>query len=149
MRSNARSGRRAGDGVPHARRGASTGGSREAQLAARLSHPNVVHVFDVGEAADGLPFIVMQYVPGETLAQQGKVPPAEATSLALQACAGLQHAHDARLIHRDVKPANLLVREDGVLKVADFGIARTVAGTQLTQAGTISEAQRTSHPSRR
>jgi len=109
---------------------------REARLAARLSHPNVVHVYDAGES-DGLPFIVMEYVPGQTLAESGKLATSEAVHLALQACAGLQHAHDAGLIHRDVKPANFLLREDGVLKVADFGIARTAETTNLTQLGTI------------
>ena len=109
---------------------------REARLAARLSHPNVVHVYDAGEA-DGQLFIVMEYVPGETLAVSGKIPAADAVRLALQACAGLQHAHDAGLIHRDVKPGNLLLRGDGVLKVADFGLARTADTTHLTQLGTI------------
>ena len=109
---------------------------REARLAARLSHPNVVHVYDAGES-DGLPFIVMEYVPGQTLAESGRLATSEAVQLALQACAGLQHAHDAGLIHRDVKPANFLLREDGVLKVADFGIARTAETTNLTQLGTI------------
>jgi len=109
---------------------------REARLAARLSHPNVVQVYDAGES-DGQPFIVMEYVPGETLAAGGKLPTADAVGLALQACAGLQHAHEAGLIHRDIKPGNLLLREDGVLKVADFGLARTADATHLTQLGTI------------
>jgi eukaryotic-like serine/threonine-protein kinase len=109
---------------------------REARLAARLAHPNVVQIYDAGEA-DGQPFIVMEYVPGKTLADCGKLPAAEATQLALQALAGLQHAHEAGLVHRDVKPANFLLREDGLLKVADFGIARTAETTNLTQLGTI------------
>jgi eukaryotic-like serine/threonine-protein kinase len=109
---------------------------REARLAARLSHPNVVQVYDAGES-DGRPFIVMEYVPGQTLDESGKVPTSETVQLALQVCAGLQHAHDAGLVHRDVKPANLLLREDDVLKVADFGIARTAETTHLTQLGTI------------
>jgi eukaryotic-like serine/threonine-protein kinase len=109
---------------------------REARLAARLSHPNVVHVYDAGET-EGQLFIVMEYVPGETLAASGKIPTLDAVRLALQACAGLQHAHDAGLIHRDVKPGNLLLRGDGVLKVADFGLARTADTTHLTQLGTI------------
>ena len=109
---------------------------QESRLASRLAHPNVVRVYDAGETG-GKPFIVMEYVSGDTLADRGKVAPEAAVALALQACAGLQHAHDAGLIHRDVKPANLLVREDDVLKIADFGIARAAEQTRLTQHGTV------------
>jgi len=109
---------------------------REARLAGRLSHPNIVQVYDAGET-DGRPFIVMEYVPGGTLAECGRLPPQRAVELGLQACAGLQHAHDAGLVHRDVKPGNLLLREDGVLKIADFGIARAAETTRHTQVGTI------------
>ena len=109
---------------------------QESKLASRLSHPNVVQVYDAGEL-EGSPYIVMEYVPGETVAQRGKLSHAEAVPLALQACAGLQHAHDAGLVHRDVKPANLLVRGDDVLKIADFGIARAAELTRLTQHGTV------------
>jgi eukaryotic-like serine/threonine-protein kinase len=114
---------------------------REARLAAALNHPNVVSVYDIGER-DGLPFIVMELVEGETLAEvierEGRVEPRRVVELALQACAGLEHAHRAGLVHRDVKPANLLLREDGTVKIADFGIARAVdASTRLTQVGTI------------
>jgi serine/threonine-protein kinase len=110
---------------------------REARLAARLSHPNVVSVYDAGEAEDGRPYIVMEYVPGTTLAEVGRLPAGEAVALVLQACDGLAHAHDAGLVHRDVKPQNLLLRDDGVLKVADFGIARAAETTALTQVGTV------------
>ena len=110
---------------------------REARLAARLSHPNVVSVYDAGEAEDGRPFIVMEYVPGTTLAELGALPPGEAVELAMQACRGLAHAHAAGLVHRDVKPQNLLLREDGTVKVADFGIARAAETTALTQVGTV------------
>jgi serine/threonine-protein kinase len=113
---------------------------REARLAARLSHPNVVRVFDAGEA-DGQPYIVMEYVPGETvadlLARRRKVTPAEAVDIAAQACEALEHAHEHGLVHRDVKPQNLLVREDGCVKLADLGIARAAESTHLTQRGTI------------
>jgi serine/threonine-protein kinase len=109
---------------------------QESKLASRLSHPNVVQVYDAGET-DGSPYIVMEYVPGDTVAQRGKLSHAEAVPLALQACAGLQHAHRAGLVHRDVKPANLLVRHDDVLKIADFGIARATDVTRLTQHGTV------------
>lgn len=109
---------------------------REARLAAGLSHPNIVRIYDAGET-EGALFIVMEYVRGRTLAQVGKLAADEAVPLVLQACAGLQHAHGAGLIHRDVKPANLLLREDGVLKIADFGIARATEATRLTQVGTV------------
>ena len=110
---------------------------REARLAARLSHPNVVSVYDAGEAEDGRPYIVMEYVPGTTLAELGQVEPEEAVELAVQACRGLAHAHAAGLVHRDVKPQNLLLRDDGTVKVADFGIARAAEATALTQVGTV------------
>jgi serine/threonine protein kinase len=109
---------------------------REARLAGRLSHPNVVRVYDAGET-DGRPFIVMEYVPGTSLAQAGRLAPERVVELGVQACAGLQHAHDAGLVHRDVKPANLLVRDDRTLKIADFGIARAAESTRHTQAGTL------------
>jgi serine/threonine-protein kinase len=109
---------------------------QESRLASRLSHPNVVQVYDAGEA-EGRPYIVMEYVEGDTLAERGKLAFEDAVPLALQACGGLQHAHAAGLVHRDVKPANLLVREDDVLKIADFGIARAAELTRLTQYGTV------------
>ena len=109
---------------------------QESKLAGRLSHPNVVQVYDAGET-EGSPYIVMEYVPGDTIAQRGKLSHVQAVPLALQACAGLQHAHNAGLVHRDLKPANGLVREDDVLKVADFGIAWAAELTRLTQHGTV------------
>jgi eukaryotic-like serine/threonine-protein kinase len=113
---------------------------REARLAARLSHQNVVKVFDAGEA-DGKPYIVMEYVPGRTvdelLKRRRRVSPPEAIDLVAQACEGIQHAHEHGLIHRDVKPGNLLVRDDGCVKVVDLGIARAAGSTRLTQRGTI------------
>jgi len=113
---------------------------REARLAARLAHPNVVRVFDVGED-DGRPFIAMEYVEGGTLAelvaQRGQLPVAETATLGTQMCAGLAAVHAAGLVHRDVKPQNLLLRTDGVLKLGDFGIAAGHDGTRLTLAGTV------------
>jgi eukaryotic-like serine/threonine-protein kinase len=113
---------------------------REARLAARLAHPNVVRVFDVGED-EGRPFIAMEYVEGETLAdlsaRRGPLPAAETATLGMQACAGLAAAHAAGLVHRDVKPQNLLLGVDGVLKLGDFGIAVGHEGTRLTLAGTV------------
>jgi serine/threonine-protein kinase len=113
---------------------------REARLAARLAHPNVVRVFDVGED-EGRPFIAMEYVEGETLAElvarQGPLPAAEVATLGVQMCAALAAAHAAGLVHRDVKPQNLLLGRDGVLKLGDFGIAVGHEGTRLTLEGTV------------
>jgi serine/threonine protein kinase len=113
---------------------------REARLAAQLSHPNIVQVFDVGED-NGRPFIVMECVEGATLAdemkERGKLEPAEVVDLALQICGGLEHAHAAGLVHRDIKPQNLLLRADGTVKIADFGIARAAETTRLTQIGSV------------
>jgi serine/threonine protein kinase len=114
--------------------------TREARMAAQLSHPNIVGVFDVGEE-DGVPYLVMEYVESETLAdlmaRKGPIDPDRAVDLVLQVCAGLGHAHAAGLVHRDIKPQNLLVRPDDTVKIADFGIARPLDATQLTLAGTI------------
>jgi len=113
---------------------------REARLAARLSHPNVVRVFDVGED-DGRPFIAMEYVEGETLAEllarRGRLPPGEVARLGVQACAALAAAHTAGLVHRDVKPQNLILGTDGVLRLGDFGLAVGREGTRLTLVGTV------------
>jgi serine/threonine protein kinase len=114
---------------------------REARLAASLSHPNIVLVYARGEV-DGRPYIVMEHVEGvtlaEELAQRKRFPVDEAVDLAVQACAGLEHAHTAGLVHRDIKPQNLILRPDGMLKIADFGIARAVEGaTKLTAVGTV------------
>ena len=113
---------------------------REARLAARLAHPNVLRVFDVGED-EGRPFIAMEYVEGETLAElvarHGPLPAAEVATLGVQMCAALAAAHAAGLVHRDVKPQNLLLGSDGVLKLGDFGIAVGHEGTRLTVEGTV------------
>ncbi len=114
--------------------------AREARFAAGLSHPNVVTVFDVGED-DGRPFIVMELVLGRTLDERlradGALRAKDVLAIARQVCAGLEHAHGNGLVHRDLKPANLIERDDGTVKIADFGIARAVEGTELTEAGTI------------
>jgi eukaryotic-like serine/threonine-protein kinase len=114
--------------------------SREARLAAGLSHPNVVTVFDAGEA-DGRPYIVMEYVEGRTLdarlREQGPLPPEDVRRIGAQVCAGLEHAHANSLVHRDLKPGNLIERNDGTVKIADFGIARGDDATAITEAGTI------------
>ncbi|MHB2024165.1 MAG: Stk1 family PASTA domain-containing Ser/Thr kinase [Mycobacteriales bacterium] len=108
---------------------------REARSAARLSHPNVVAVFDQGADGDAV-FLVMEYVPGHTLRDllraRGQLRPAEALAVMEPVLAALAAAHDAGLVHRDVKPENVLLAPDGRVKVADFGLARAVAGAHLT-----------------
>jgi serine/threonine protein kinase len=117
--------------------------SREARLAAKLDHPNVVQVFDVGEEEDR-PYIVMEHVEGGTLDDRmshRRRSPARGEGLRLlgQLCDGLAHAHSKKLVHRDIKPQNLLLREsDGCLKIADFGIARAAEETtRLTRPGKV------------
>jgi serine/threonine-protein kinase len=113
---------------------------REARMAARLSHPNIVQVYDAGEE-DDRPYIVMEYVPGQTVAdelrERARLEAVRVVDLALQVCGGLEHAHSSGLVHRDVKPQNLLLREDGTVKIADFGIARAAEATNLTQIGSV------------
>ena len=118
---------------------------REARSAARLGHPNVVAVFDQGEdnsAGDGLIFLAMEYVPGRTLRDvltaEGPLTPRAALDLFDPILSAIAAAHDAGLIHRDVKPENVILREDGVVKVADFGLARAVTAATTTNAsGTL------------
>ena len=102
--------------------------TREAYAAAQLSHPNIVRIFDIGET-DGTHFFSMEYVPGESLAdlvkRQGKLDPEAAVGYVLQAARGLKHAHDRGMIHRDVKPDNLLLDDQGVVKVAALGLVKT------------------------
>lgn len=114
----------------------------EARHAAALLHPNIVNVFDQGVAeGSGLPFIVMEHVDGASLRQvllaRGRLSPREALAMLLPVCEALSRAHAGGVVHRDVKPENILVTADGEPKVADFGIARAVAETSMTQTGTL------------
>jgi class 3 adenylate cyclase/tRNA A-37 threonylcarbamoyl transferase component Bud32 len=114
---------------------------REARNVASLSHPNIVQVYDRGETQDGSYYIVMEWVPGGTLEErilrEGPLPPAEATAVALQVARALCVAHRRNVIHRDIKPQNILLAESGEAKVADFGIAKAAACTVATQEGVI------------
>lgn len=114
---------------------------REAQAAARLSHPNVVSVYDWGQEAD-TPFIVMEYVEGRTLrdvlSAEGPLAPLRVAEIGEQIAAGLSFAHRHGIVHRDVKPGNVLISRSGAVKVTDFGIARAVGGGDgLTQTGSV------------
>ena len=115
---------------------------REALSAAKLVHPNVVQVFDSGlDPASGRHFIVMEYVPGQSLAQLLRERPqldvAETLDIVVQACHGLDYAHRQGVVHRDVKPGNLLITPDGIVKLADFGIAAATDQSSITQVGSV------------
>jgi serine/threonine-protein kinase len=109
----------------------------EATAAGRLTHPNIVAIHDVIEL-DGIPYIVMEYVEGRTLADliaaEGPLPPPRAVRVVIDVCDGLDYAHGRGVIHRDIKPSNILVTASGTAKLGDFGIAR-VAGSRLTRTG--------------
>jgi eukaryotic-like serine/threonine-protein kinase len=115
---------------------------REAQAAARLVHPNIVQVFDSGlDERTGQHFIVMEYIEGQSCAEilrdQGWVEVPEAVSIVEQACEGLDYAHRHGVVHRDVKPGNLLRSQEGEIKLADFGIAKATEQSSITQVGSV------------
>src|SRR3712207_2918847 len=113
---------------------------REARAVAQLNHPNVVTVIDAGED-DGAPFIVFEYVEGETLKDRirrlGRLPVAEAVAYAVEIARALECAHAHMLVHRDVKPQNVLIDGEGRAKVTDFGIARSLEAQGLTATGRV------------
>ena len=113
---------------------------REALSASSLSHPNIVEVYDVGED-DGQYYIVMEYCPGKTLKQllkrRGSLTITEVIDIMMQITDGMAHAHDAYIIHRDIKPQNIIILENGIIKITDFGIAMALNSTQLTQTNSV------------
>ncbi len=113
---------------------------REALSASSLSHPNIVEMYDVGED-NGIYYIVMEYIEGETLKQllkrRGKLTLSEALDIMLQLTDGMASAHDAYIIHRDLKPQNIMIKDDGQIKITDFGIAMALNSTQLTQTNSV------------
>ena len=115
---------------------------REALAAARLVHPNIVQVYDFGlEQAGERQFIVMEFVDGascaELLRDEGRLEPREAVAVLTQACRGLDYAHRNGVVHRDVKPGNLLRSRDHVVKLADFGIAKAAEQSDITKVGSV------------
>lgn len=113
---------------------------REAQAAASLSHPNVVNIFDVGQDAD-VHYIVLEYVQGrnlkEIVREQGQLPPRRAAQIARSVARALEAAHARGLVHRDIKPHNILITVEGRVKVADFGLARAASAATLTATGMV------------
>lgn len=113
---------------------------REAQAAASLSHPNVVSIYDVGQEED-VHYIVMEYIEGTTLneliKEKAPLQVEEAVHIAGQICDALDHAHHNQIIHRDIKPHNILIGRNGRVKVTDFGIARAVTSSTITQTGSV------------
>ncbi|OWA36910.1 serine/threonine protein kinase [Saccharibacillus sp. O16] len=113
---------------------------REAQSAASLSHPNIVSIYDVGQDGE-VQYIVMEYIEGldldEVIKERAPLPTEEAVRIASQICDALDHAHNNQIIHRDIKPHNILIGRNGRVKVTDFGIARAVTSTTITQTGSV------------
>lgn len=113
---------------------------REAQSASLLSHPNIVQIYDVGED-DGNFYIVMEYVNGSTLKQlikkRGHLSIPEVIDITGQLTDGLAHAHDSYIIHRDIKPQNIMILDDGMVKITDFGIAMALNASELTQTNSV------------
>ena len=113
---------------------------REALSASSLAHPNIVEMYDVGED-DGLYYIVMEYVDGKTVKQllkkRGNLTISETIDIMLQLTDGMSHAHDSYIVHRDLKPQNIMIKDDGQIKITDFGIAMALNSTQLTQTNSV------------
>ena len=112
----------------------------EALSAASISHPNIVNIYDVGQEND-VHYIVMEYVDGKTLKdiirKQAPLPINQAIDIAIMVCDGVHHAHEKGIVHRDIKPHNILITEQGMVKVADFGIARAVSAGTITYGNNI------------
>ncbi|MBQ8193118.1 MAG: Stk1 family PASTA domain-containing Ser/Thr kinase [Bacilli bacterium] len=113
---------------------------REALSVSNLSHPNIVEVYDVGEE-EGNYYIVMEYIEGKTLKQllqkRGALTLTEVIDIMSQLSDGLSHAHEAYIIHRDIKPQNIMIQDNGLIKITDFGIAMALNSTQLTQTNSV------------
>lgn len=113
---------------------------REALSATSLAHPNIVSIYDVGEDGD-MHYIVMEYIKGKTLKQYinefSPLSPARSVQIMKQLTSAIAHAHENQIIHRDIKPQNILVDEDGNVKITDFGIATSLSATSYTKTNSV------------
>src|SRR3954471_13050517 len=114
---------------------------REAQSATSLVHQNIVSIYDVGEEGDSVYYIVMEYVEGQTLKQyiqqHSPIPVSKALSIMEQLTSAITHAHQNHIIHRDIKPQNILMDQNGNVKITDFGIAMALSATSITQTNSV------------
>ena len=113
---------------------------REALAASKMSHHNIVNLLDVGQE-EGYRYLVMEYMRGRTLkeviAEKGRLPERVAAQITIRILSALQHAHNNGIIHRDIKPQNILVNSEGLIKVADFGIARVAGSSTLSKGDNV------------
>ncbi|MEU7479401.1 serine/threonine-protein kinase [Lentzea sp. NPDC042327] len=113
---------------------------REGRIAARLQHPHAVAVYDVAED-DGQPWLVMEYLPSKSLSgvlsERGTLPPRDVASIGMQVASALAAAHNAGIVHRDIKPGNVLLGDDGTVKITDFGISRATGDVTVTATGML------------
>ncbi|NUT53246.1 MAG: serine/threonine protein kinase, partial [Saccharothrix sp.] len=113
---------------------------REGRIAARLQHPHAIAVYDVAED-DGQPWLVMEYLPSKSLstalAERGTLPPRDVASIGSQVASALAAAHNAGIVHRDIKPGNILLGNDGTVKITDFGISRATGDVTVTATGML------------
>ena len=113
---------------------------REGRIAARLQHPHAIAVYDVAEE-DGNPWLIMEYLPSRSLsavlAERGTMPPQETARVLAQAAMALDAAHAAGIVHRDIKPGNILIGNDGIVKITDFGISRATGDVTVTATGML------------
>ncbi|MFD1152191.1 serine/threonine-protein kinase, partial [Saccharothrix hoggarensis] len=113
---------------------------REGRIAARLQHPHAIAVYDVAED-DGQPWLVMEYLPSKSLStalsERGTLPPRDVASIGSQVASALAAAHNAGIVHRDIKPGNILLGNDGTVKITDFGISRATGDVTVTATGML------------
>lgn len=125
-----------GDGTVAVKQLLADASAREARIAERLRHPNAIAVLDV-VVHDGKPCLIMEYLESVSLGARGELTPEEAAAIGAQIAAALAEAHSAGIVHRDIKPDNVLIAPDGTAKITDFGIARSIGEGTLTAAGML------------